>query len=131
MIILYYKVGWPLQSTVMSDTYGGTFLYHQKPNLVLIGMVVGLGSFYFILFYFYLFHLFLPSTYFYAHTHTHTQNHTHSYLHTYYHIIINVQLTHSFIIHLDYKNPYLSPYKEFQRWKHHPAVAKHLKNGTV
>ena len=67
-----HTLGWPLQTTGgASDPFGGTFLYHQKPNLVLVGMVVG----------------------------------------------------------LDYKNPYLSPYKEFQRWKHHPAVAKHLKGG--
>merc|ERR1712005_74693 len=24
----------------------------------------------------------------------------------------------------------MSPYAEFQRWKHHPAVAKHLEGGT-
>ncbi len=70
--LVQHTLGWPLQQGPMDDTFGGTFLYHQKPNLVLIGMVVG----------------------------------------------------------LDYKNPYLSPYKEFQRWKHHPDVAKHLKGGT-
>ena len=59
---------WPLQH----DTYGGTFLYHMKPNFVVCGMVVG----------------------------------------------------------LDYKNPYLNPYREFQRWKHHPSVAKQLEGGT-
>jgi electron-transferring-flavoprotein dehydrogenase len=69
--LVQHTIGWPLQDSLMSDTFGGTFLYHQKPNLVLLGMVVG----------------------------------------------------------LDYKNPYLNPYKEFQRWKHHPAVAKHLRNG--
>nr|CAG4635984.1 EOG090X0279 [Eubosmina coregoni] len=26
------------------------------------------------------------------------------------------------VVGLDYRNPYLSPYKEFQRWKHHPSV---------
>ena len=60
---IQHTVGWPLQDGLMSDTFGGTFLYHQKPNLVLLGMVVG----------------------------------------------------------LDYKNPYLNPYKEFQSWKHHPG----------
>jgi electron-transferring-flavoprotein dehydrogenase len=35
-----------------------------------------------------------------------------------------------FVVHLNYKNPYLSPFDEFQRFKHHPAVAKHLKGGT-
>jgi electron-transferring-flavoprotein dehydrogenase len=33
------------------------------------------------------------------------------------------------VVGLDYKNPYLSPYQEFQRWKHHPAVAEHLEGG--
>ena len=67
-----HTLGWPLQSSLLtSDTFGGAFLYHMKPNLVLVGLVVG----------------------------------------------------------LDYRNPYLNPYKEFQRWKHHPAIASHLKNG--
>jgi electron-transferring-flavoprotein dehydrogenase len=62
-----HTIGWPLQT----DTYGGSFLYHMKPNLVLVGFVVG----------------------------------------------------------LDYPNPYTSPYEEFQRYKHHPKIAKHLKGG--
>ena len=33
------------------------------------------------------------------------------------------------VVGLDYANPYLNPYKEFQRWKHHPAIAKHLEGG--
>lgn len=69
---IQHTLGWPLQDGPLSKTFGGTFLYHQKPNLVLVGMVVG----------------------------------------------------------LDYENPYISPYKEFQRWKHHPQIAKHLKGGT-
>lgn len=28
-----------------------------------------------------------------------------------------------FVVHLNYKNPYLSPFEEFQRFKTHPAVA--------
>ncbi|MBX3507999.1 4Fe-4S dicluster domain-containing protein [Parvibaculum sp.] len=28
-----------------------------------------------------------------------------------------------FVVHLNYKNPYLSPFDEFQRFKHHPAIA--------
>lgn len=35
-----------------------------------------------------------------------------------------------FVIGLDYANPYLSPFKEFQRWKHHPSIAKTLEGGT-
>ena len=34
-----------------------------------------------------------------------------------------------FVLHLNYKNPYLSPYEEFQRFKHHPDVIKHLEGG--
>lgn len=69
---IQHTLGWPLQDGPMSKTFGGSFLYHQKPNLVLMGMVVG----------------------------------------------------------LDYENPYISPYKEFQRWKHHPEISKHIKGGT-
>ena len=28
---------------------------------------------------------------------------------------------------LDYANPYLSPFEEFQRWKTHPAIRRHLR----
>jgi len=69
--LVQHTLGWPLQDSMFSKTFGGTFLYHQAPNLVQVGMVVG----------------------------------------------------------LDYENPYLSPYKEFQRWKHHPEVAKHFEDG--
>lgn len=33
------------------------------------------------------------------------------------------------VVGLDYANPYVNPYREFQRWKHHPAVAEHLEGG--
>jgi len=62
-----HTVGWPLQQSM----YGGSFIYHMKPNLLHIGMVVG----------------------------------------------------------LDYKNPYVSPYKEFQRFKTHPRVQALLEGG--
>jgi len=67
-----HTIGWPLQDHPLSKTFGGSFLYHQAPNRVLLGFVVG----------------------------------------------------------LDYENPYLSPYKEFQRWKHHPEVSKYLEGGA-
>jgi len=67
-----HTLGWPLQSGLFDKNFGGSFLYHMKPNLVLIGFVVG----------------------------------------------------------LDYENPHLSPYQEFQRWKHHPDVSKHLEGGS-
>lgn len=66
--LIQHTAGWPLDST----TYGGSFLYHMKPNFVLVGFVVG----------------------------------------------------------LDYANPYLSPYLEFQRFKHHPAVSHHFDGGS-
>ena len=70
--LVMHTVGYPLQSSVMDKIYGGSFLYHQEPNLVLVGLVVG----------------------------------------------------------LDYANPYVNPYKEFQQWKTHPDVRKHLEGGT-
>jgi electron-transferring-flavoprotein dehydrogenase len=33
------------------------------------------------------------------------------------------------VIHLNYANPYLSPFDEFQRFKHHPAISSHLEGG--
>jgi electron-transferring-flavoprotein dehydrogenase len=65
--LIQHSLGWPLPN----DVYGGSFLYHMKPNLVMVGLVVG----------------------------------------------------------LDYKNPYLNPYQEFQRFKHHPVIAKHIEGG--
>jgi electron-transferring-flavoprotein dehydrogenase len=67
-----HTLGYPLQSGPFDKTFGGSFLYHQEPDLVLIGLVVG----------------------------------------------------------LDYANPYLNPYQEFQRWKTHPAISSHLEGGT-
>ncbi|MGZ3366039.1 MAG: 4Fe-4S dicluster domain-containing protein [Caulobacteraceae bacterium] len=34
------------------------------------------------------------------------------------------------VVHLNYANPYLSPFDEFQRLKHHPSIAQHLEGGT-
>lgn len=34
-----------------------------------------------------------------------------------------------FVVGLDYKNPYMSPYMEFQRFKHHPQIAPMLEGG--
>ncbi|QEW18770.1 Electron transfer flavoprotein-ubiquinone oxidoreductase [Marinibacterium anthonyi] len=41
----------------------------------------------------------------------------------------NNQVFIGFVVHLNYKNPYLYPYMEFQRFKHHPMVAELLKGG--
>ena len=34
-----------------------------------------------------------------------------------------------FVVHLNYKNPYISPYQEFQRWKHHKTILPHIEEG--
>jgi electron-transferring-flavoprotein dehydrogenase len=65
---IQHTAGWPVDA----NTYGGSFLYHMAPNMILMGFVTG----------------------------------------------------------LDYQNPYLSPYDEFQRWKHHPEVVKHLEGAS-
>jgi electron-transferring-flavoprotein dehydrogenase len=36
-----------------------------------------------------------------------------------------------FAVALDYENPTLSPYREFQRFKHHPAIKKYLEGGKI
>jgi electron-transferring-flavoprotein dehydrogenase len=45
-----------------------------------------------------------------------------------YHIENN-QVYVGFVVHLNYENPYVSPYMEFQRFKHHPVVADLLEGG--
>ncbi|MEM1382146.1 MAG: electron transfer flavoprotein-ubiquinone oxidoreductase [Pseudomonadota bacterium] len=41
----------------------------------------------------------------------------------------NNQVYVGFVVHLNYENPYLFPYGEFQRFKHHPLIAKVLQGG--
>ena len=41
----------------------------------------------------------------------------------------NKQILLGLIVPLDYSNPHLSPYDEFQKWKSHPDIKKYLKNG--
>ena len=45
-----------------------------------------------------------------------------------YHAADN-QVYLGFIIALDYRNPYLNPYEEFQRWKQHPRIRACLEGG--
>jgi electron-transferring-flavoprotein dehydrogenase len=45
-----------------------------------------------------------------------------------YHIEGN-QVYVGFVVHLNYQNPHLYPYMEFQRFKHHPMVAELLRGG--
>ncbi|WP_145104814.1 electron transfer flavoprotein-ubiquinone oxidoreductase [Cereibacter sediminicola] len=41
----------------------------------------------------------------------------------------NNQVFIGLVVHLNYENPHLYPYQEFQRFKHHPMVAELLKGG--
>ena len=41
----------------------------------------------------------------------------------------NNQVFIGFVVHLNYENPWLFPYMEFQRFKHHPMVAELLEGG--
>ena len=65
--LVFHSVNWPLDS----KTQGGGFMYHEMPEFIHIGLIIG----------------------------------------------------------LDYKNPYLSPYKEFQRYKTHPIIKQYLEGG--
>ena len=39
------------------------------------------------------------------------------------------QVALGFVTALDYENPYLSPFEEFQRWKTHPAIRAQIEGG--
>ncbi|MEM8792014.1 MAG: electron transfer flavoprotein-ubiquinone oxidoreductase [Pseudomonadota bacterium] len=41
----------------------------------------------------------------------------------------NNQVYVGFVVHLNYENPHIFPYMEFQRFKHHPAIAEVLEGG--
>ncbi|MEL6216888.1 MAG: electron transfer flavoprotein-ubiquinone oxidoreductase [Pseudomonadota bacterium] len=41
----------------------------------------------------------------------------------------NNQVYVGFVVHLNYENPHLFPYMEFQQWKHHPEIAQVLEGG--
>ena len=45
-----------------------------------------------------------------------------------YHLEDN-QVAVGFVIHLNYQNPYLSPFDEFQRFKQHPAIRPYFEGG--
>jgi electron-transferring-flavoprotein dehydrogenase len=45
-----------------------------------------------------------------------------------YHLEDNL-VSVGFVVGLDYKNPWLSPFEEFQRYKTHPAIRPHLEGG--
>ncbi|MDF0542810.1 electron transfer flavoprotein-ubiquinone oxidoreductase [Sphingobium sp. H39-3-25] len=41
----------------------------------------------------------------------------------------NGQVALGFVVGLSYRNPYLYPFEEFQRWKQHPEIRKYLEGG--
>ncbi|WP_426387266.1 4Fe-4S dicluster domain-containing protein [Sphingobium sp. R-21] len=41
----------------------------------------------------------------------------------------NGQVALGFVVGLGYRNPYLYPFEEFQRWKQHPEIRKYLEGG--
>ena len=45
-----------------------------------------------------------------------------------YHLEDN-QVAVGFVVHLNYKNPYLAPFEEFQRFKTHPAIRGTFEGG--
>jgi electron-transferring-flavoprotein dehydrogenase len=45
-----------------------------------------------------------------------------------YHLEDNL-VSIGFVVHLNYENPHLFPYMEFQRFKHHPMIAELLEGG--
>jgi electron-transferring-flavoprotein dehydrogenase len=45
-----------------------------------------------------------------------------------YHLEDN-QVAIGFVVHLDYSNPHLAPYEEFQRFKLHPSIRPYLEGG--
>jgi len=45
-----------------------------------------------------------------------------------YHLEGN-KVTLGYVVGLDYKNPYLSPFEEMQRWKTHPSIRAHIEGG--
>ena len=42
----------------------------------------------------------------------------------------NNQVAVGLIVDLSYSNPHLSPFDEFQRYKHHPVISQYLEGGT-
>jgi len=47
-----------------------------------------------------------------------------------YHLDEGPLVSCGFVIGLDYNNPYMSPFQEFQRWKSHPSIKPTFEGGT-
>ncbi len=54
---------------------------------------------------------------------------THTYGGSFLYHLSNTQILIGFVIGLDYQNPYLSPFEEFQRFKTHPFLRSLLEGG--
>ena len=47
-----------------------------------------------------------------------------------YLLMVLSKVSIGYVVGLDYKNPYVSPYRMFQQFKHHPYIANFLEGGT-
>ncbi len=54
---------------------------------------------------------------------------THTYGGSFLYHLENNQVAVGYVVGLDYENPYLSPYEEFQRYKTHPEIRKFFEGG--
>ncbi|KHG21413.1 Electron transfer flavoprotein-ubiquinone oxidoreductase, mitochondrial [Gossypium arboreum] len=97
-----HTLGWPLDS----KTYGGSFLYHMKDRQHCV-MRLGVG-------FSHRTALFLMN------------NGYGSGLR-----IPEVMISIGLVVALNYHNPFLNPYEEFQKLKHHPSIKPLLEGGTV
>jgi hypothetical protein len=43
----------------------------------------------------------------------------------------SIQVAIGLVVALDYKNPYMNPYEEYQRFKQHPSIRPLLEGGKV
>lgn len=55
---------------------------------------------------------------------------TDTYAGSFMYFIDNDRVQIGMVIGLDYQNPYLNPYMEFQTWKTHPLISQYLQGGT-
>ncbi|MCL7037487.1 hypothetical protein MKW94_023355 [Papaver nudicaule] len=109
-----HTLGWPLDN----KTYGGSFLYHMQDrqvfkislNFVIPGQDISLNI-----------HMGDPIQYSFIALQLKPRVFV-------WHCL---QVSLGLVVALDYKNPFLNPYEEFQKLKHHPAIRPLLEGGTV
>ncbi|XP_039033829.1 electron transfer flavoprotein-ubiquinone oxidoreductase, mitochondrial-like [Hibiscus syriacus] len=44
---------------------------------------------------------------------------------------LSIQISIGLVVALNYHNPFLNPYEEFPKLKHHPSIKAQLEGGTV